>query len=243
MKDLSFLKNYHICHRGLHDENNNIIENTLTSFDKALEKNYAIELDTNILSCGTVVVFHDRNLKRLVGREDILKDITYEELKDVVIKGTNETIHTLEYVLNYINGRVPLLIELKPFGDKKRHVKEVIRLLSKYPHVYAIHSFNPYIVYQFKKLAPWIIRGQITEYFKNDSLNPIAKQLMKRMTFNFLSKPDFITYGIDDLPNKYVNKAKKKNLVILSYVAKTQAQLDFVKSHYDNAVFESFTPN
>ncbi|MDY3196672.1 MAG: hypothetical protein RBQ95_07410, partial [Paracholeplasma sp.] len=100
-----------------------------------------------------------------------------------------------------------------------------------------------YIVYQFKKLAPWIIRGQITEYFKNDSLNPIAKQLMKRMTFNFLSKPDFITYGIDDLPNKYVNKAKEKNLVILSYVAKTQAQLDFVKSHYDNAVFESFTPN
>lgn len=243
MKDLSFLKNNYICHRGLHNEHENIIENTLESFRLAIEKNYAIELDTNILKDQTIVVFHDRNLKRLVGIDKPLKDCTYDEIKDLKIKGTNETIHTLEFVLNYINGKVPLVIELKPFGEKKVHTDKVIKLLETYKHPFAVHSFNPYIVFRLKKKAPHIIRGQITEYFKNDpDLNPIVKSLMKRMAFNFITKPDFITYGIEDLPNKYVDRAKRKKITILSYVATTQEQLDFVRFRYDNAVFEKFIP-
>ena len=58
-------KNKIIAHRGLH--NNYIVENTLLAFLKAVEKDYAVELDIRLLKDGTVVVYHDINLKRLTG--------------------------------------------------------------------------------------------------------------------------------------------------------------------------------
>lgn len=242
MKDLAFLKNTYICHRGLHSRDNKVVENTLLSFDKAIEKGYSIELDTNILKDGTIVVFHDRNLLRLAGINIALKDLTYEELISYKLKNTSERIPKLSEVLKHIDKRVPLLIELKPFGEKKKHVKNILKILKNYEGKFALHTFNPYILYQIKKQDKTIPRGQITEYFKDTNINPIAKYLMKTMTFNFITKPDFITYGIQDLPNKYVKKSKRKGIVILSYVARTQSEFDFVKSNYDNAVFEFFTP-
>ena len=49
-----------IAHRGFHDKNNP--ENSLAAFARAIEKGYAIELDVQMLSDGTVVVFHDECL-------------------------------------------------------------------------------------------------------------------------------------------------------------------------------------
>ncbi|MFA6801629.1 MAG: hypothetical protein WCR19_05935, partial [Acholeplasmataceae bacterium] len=90
---------------------------------------------------------------------------------------------------------------------------------------------------------PEIIRGQITEYFKNNKkMNPLTKRIMKTMFFNRFTKPDFISYGVQDMPNKYIDKAKQKGLTIISYVARNQAQFDFVKSRYHNIVFEYFIP-
>jgi len=66
---------------------------------------------------------------------------------------------------------------------------------------------------------------------------------MKSMFFNRFTKPDFISYGINDLPNKYLDKYKKKGLTIISYAAQSQEAYDRVKSFYDNVVFEYFEPN
>ena len=65
---------------------------------------------------------------------------------------------------------------------------------------------------------------------------------MRSMFFNRFTKPDFISYGIHDMPNKYIDKAMKKGITIISYAARTQAQFDFVKSRYHNTVFEFFEP-
>lgn len=244
MKDLTWIKNDYIAHRGYHSLDKSIPENTLLAFKKALDYGYSIECDVNVTKDGQVVVFHDINLKRLCGVDINLSDVTYEDIKNFRILKTNEHIPLLTDLLELVKGKVPLLIELKPKGDSKRLCQSFMKVMGQYNGVYAIHSFSPSIVYWFKKNHPQIIRGQITEYFKNDSqMHPFIKLLMKSMFFNHFTKPDFVNYGIKDLPNKYASKAYEKGLCVISYCARNELEYHMVKNHYDNAVFEFFRPD
>ncbi len=244
MKDLTWIKEKLIAHRGLHTLDKKVPENSMLAIKKAVEKNYGVEFDINVLGDGNVVVFHDNNLKRLCGIDKDLIDLEYEDIKNLRILDTDEKIPLLKDVLKMVDGRVPLLIELKPKGDNRKLFDSFIEVIKDYKGVYAVHSFNPMVIYWFKKYHPEIIRGQITEFFRNDlDMKKITKFLMKRMFFNFFNKPDFINYGISDLPNKYCDHLHKKGMLIISYASRNQAEFDMVKKYYDNSVFEFFIPN
>jgi glycerophosphoryl diester phosphodiesterase len=241
MKQMNWLKETYITHRGLHGVSG-WIENTRKSFTEAIDRGFGIEIDTNILKDGTVVVFHDKNLKRLCGVNRYLKDVTYDEIKDLKILDSNETIPTLSEVLDLIGGRVPLMIEVKPFGQKKRHAKAIKEALQSYPYTFAVQSYDPSIVYWFKRHAPELIRGQISEYFTDSKMSPLMRKLLRRMVFNGLTKPDFINYRLEDMPNKYIEKAKQKGILVLAYAARSQKALNYARKTFDNAVFENFIP-
>ncbi|MDD3067408.1 MAG: glycerophosphodiester phosphodiesterase family protein [Acholeplasmataceae bacterium] len=243
MKDLTWLKNDLIAHRGLHSKDFSIVENSITAFKEAINHHYSIEFDINVLKDGTVIVFHDKDFKRICQKDLKLSDVTYDDIKNFRLKDTNDHIPTLKEVLELVDGKVNLLIELKPHGDNELLAKNFMEIIETYKGNYAIFSFHPGIVKWFKNNHPEIIRGQITEYFKSDNhMKPYMKYLMKTMFFNHFTKPDFISYGIHNLPNKWVDKAKEKGITVISYAARTQEQLDFVKSRYHNVVFEHFIP-
>jgi glycerophosphoryl diester phosphodiesterase len=242
MKDLSWLKNDLITHRGLHD-GKDVIENTIKSFEMAINHHYSIELDVMMLKDHHVICYHDVSLKRLTNDQRYVNDVSLKDIKELKLLNSLDTITLFKDALKLINGKVNLLIEIKPFGDVITLTKNVIDLLKDYQGKYAIFSFHPKVIYYLKKHHKDIIRGQISEYFLDrDDLNRFQKYLMKTMFFNQFTKPDFISYSIHDLPNKYLDIYKKKGLTIISYAAKNQAELDFVKLHYDNAVFENFIP-
>lgn len=243
MKDLTWLKHDLIAHRGLHQKDFSVVENSITAFKEAIQHGFSIECDINVLKDGTVVVFHDKNLKRLCGIDLELSNVTYEEIKDLTLKNSKDYIPTLKEVLELVNGKVNLLIELKPHGNIEQLAKNFMDIISGYPGKFAVFSFHPGVVSWFKKYHPNIVRGQITEYFKDDEkMKPLMKYLMKTLFFNRFTKPDFISYGIYDLPNKWADKAKKRGITVISYAARSQEQLNFVRSHYDNVVFEYFIP-
>lgn len=243
MKDLSWIKNGYFAHRGLHSKDLSVPENTNTAFLKAIEKGFGIEMDVNQLKDGNIVVFHDKNLLRLCGEDIALKDLTYEEIKYYKILKTNEQIHKLEDVLKLINGKAPLLIELKPFGDKDNFCRKFMEIMDTYQGQWAMHSFHPALVSWFRKNRPEIIRGQISEYFEDDSkMKKVTKFLMKHLWINLVSKPDFINYGIHNMPNKYVNRAQKKGVVVIGYAARSQEDFDRISKLYSHPVFEFFEP-
>jgi glycerophosphoryl diester phosphodiesterase len=243
MKDLSWLRENLIAHRGLHSQDLRVPENSLLAFKEALERGYSIELDINATKDGVVLAFHDFNLKRLCGVDLNLSDVTYEEIKHLKIHQTDEKITLLKEVLNLVDGKVPLLIEFKPHGDIQILCESFMKTIRDYTGKYAIFSFHPKVVGWFKKHHPEIIRGQIAEYFKeNKGMGWFSRYLLKSMFFNRWTKPDFISYGIKDLPNKYVDRFYKKGMTVISYAAKTEQELNFVKSHYHNVVFEYFEP-
>jgi len=243
MRNVRWIKEKAIAHRGYHDQNKKVPENSLKAFKKAIEKGYAIECDVNLLKDGTVVVFHDDDLLRLCNQPDRLEDLTYDDLKSCTLGNTDEAIPTLQQVLDLVDGQVELLIELKPNGDIYKLAANTYYLLKNYKGIYAIQSFHPYIIRWFKDNAPEVLRGQIAEYFKEKKdMSKVKKFMLKRMVFNKKNAVDFINYNVINMPNRYLNKAKKKGIPIIGYTAKSIQEYKRIKSHYDNAVFEAFEP-
>lgn len=158
----SFLYTTPIAHRGLHAT---VPENSLSAFALAIEAGYAIETDVRFTKDNRVVVFHDANLKRVVGADKNVIDLTFDELQAYTLEGTDEKIPSFEELLAFVDGRTPLLIELKDVPGRKDLPERVIETLKNYKGEYALQSFNPFYVNKFRKLAPDVLRGQLSVGF------------------------------------------------------------------------------
>ncbi|CDA15805.1 glycerophosphodiester phosphodiesterase family protein [Clostridium sp. CAG:571] len=238
MKDLKFLKETIIAHRGVHNEKD-IIENSLEAFKEAVNKNYIIELDVHFLKDGEVVVFHDDNIERMTGINKNLKDCTYDEIRNIKLLNKNTYIPKFSDVLKLVDGKVPILIELK--NDNKVGLLEssLVQILKKYNGKYAVQSFNPLSIMWFKNNYPNIIRGQLVCKFKNKKMDNIKKFILKTMFFNIITNPDFISHSVDDLSYKEVNKIKK-NKFILGWNVRNKERYDELIKYYDNLICEKF---
>ena len=235
----SWLVDYPIAHRGLHDKTHP--ENSLSAFGRAIEEGYAIELDVRAISDGTVIVFHDEMLKRLTDNDGYVKFLNKNDLEILKLCGTKEKIPTFADVLAFVDGRVPLLIEIKNSDKVGDLEKNVLEMLKNYKGEYAIQSFNPYVLEYFYKHAPQIPRGQLAGYFKGEKLSFFKKFALKRMLLNKkISHPDFISYEAKRLPNLYVKKYSE--LPLLAWVVTSQSQYLKVVKYCDNVIFEGFEP-
>lgn len=238
-KDNFFKNNTLIAHRGLFNNDKGVIENTIPAFNKAIEHAYIIELDVHYISDNTIVVFHDDNLKRLTGIDKKIKECTYNELRKIKLYNTNSYIPTLEEVLNVVNGKVPILIELKYDRFVGTLEKQLMKVLSKYKGEYAIQSFNPLSIMWFKIKYPHILRGQIVSKFKNDKISCIKKYLLTNMWFNIFTKPNYISFNIHDFECNKIEKFKNK-YTVLGWTVKTQQEYVQLSKHYDNLICEQF---
>lgn len=238
MEKLEFLKQNLIAHRGMHNIKIGIPENSLKAFEKAIEYKYLIELDLHILKDGSVVVFHDDNLKRMTGIDKKIADTTYDEIKNLKLQSTNNYIPLFKEVLKLISGKVPIIIELKYDTKVGLLESETMKILKDYKGKYVVKSFNPMTVYWFRKNYPNIARGQLASNFKNEKINIIKKIVLRNMIFNPITKPDFISYGIYGLPNKKVEKYRRNKLV-LGWTIKNKEEMEKAKKYCDNFICEN----
>ena len=163
------------------------------------------------------------------------------DLDILKIKNSKEKIPTFEEVLNFVDGRVPLLIEVKNNDKPGELEKKLIEMLKNYNGEYAVQSFNPYVLEYFYKHAPEIKRGQLAGYFKKDKLTFFKKFALKRMLLNKkISHPDFISYESKHLPNRFVKKYN--DLPLLAWTVKNQSEYMKVVKYCDNIIFEGFEP-
>ncbi|AIO18519.1 cytoplasmic glycerophosphodiester phosphodiesterase [Candidatus Izimaplasma bacterium HR1] len=238
MKDLSWIRDGYFAHRGLH--NKEIPENTMTAFSNAVSHGFDIELDIRMTKDKEIIVFHDSSLARLCGEEVKVDESNYSDIENIRVLNSDETIPLLKNVLTLLPNKTEYLIELKPSIHYKEFVKLFIELMSNYQIKYAIHSFDPRIVNEFRKQSPNIIRGQIASTFPNRK--GLMRKAIKHLLTNIYTKPDFTNYNFKDLPRKKLDKLYKKGHMVISYVVRSKEDLAFVRKHYDNAVFENFIP-
>lgn len=237
-KDLSFLRQELIAHRGVYDNKNFIPENSIKAFKIAVEKKLIIELDVHILRDNQIVVFHDDNLKRMTGVNKSLKELSYDQIKNLNLLDTNEKIPLLKDVLKLVKGKVPIIIELKYDVKCGLLENELIKLLKCYDGKFAVKSFNPKSVYYFRKNYPEAIRGQLASAFNTKKTTKVKKIFLKNILYTLVSKPDFISYDIRFLPNFFVKLFRKKKIV-LGWTISNQSELEKAKKYCDNFICEN----
>lgn len=230
-----------IAHRGLH-EGNLIPENSMKSFENAINNNYPVELDIQLLADNNLAVFHDDVLSRMTGYAGMISQKTYSEIKPLKLLQTDQHIPTLDEVLDLVNQRVPILIEIK---NKQKDVGKLESILyekiKNYNGEYAIQSFNPFSLGWFKQNASHITRGQLSGDFKNEELAWHKKFLLSKLLLNSVSSPAFIAYDIRCLPNLVTNLAKMMGLPIIAWTVSEENYEKAIKVA-DNYIFDKIRP-
>lgn len=233
------------AHRGLHDNNGDAPENSMKAFKRAVENNYGIELDVQLSKDNVPVIFHDFTLERVCGQKGKVGDYSYEELRGFSLYGTEERIPRLEDFLKEVNGRVPLIIELKVEWTDVSVCPLADRLLQGYQGVYCIESFNPLALIWYRKNRNGVMRGQLSDAFlQEEGLKGLLYFVLEHMLLNFITKPDFIAYN-----HKYywtlsrqICKKLYGNLAV-AWTIKSQKELDARRKDFDLFIFDSFIPN
>lgn len=249
-EDTEWLTSTLIAHRGMHNAAENIPENSLAAFGKAIEKGYIIELDVSMTKDQKLVVYHDKKLKRLFGLDSYLIETDYKDLAQLTFPNSTEKIPLFSEVLEYVDGRVPLLIEIKNEGDVGVMESLINEELKNYSGVYAIQAFNPYTVGWFKKNAPEVLRGQLSgsfivsdydmEYAGTTRLPWYKKFLLSNLLLNFESRPNFIAYEVENIEVKTFKNIKKLGVPVLAWTIREEADYEKVKDICDNFIVEIF---
>jgi glycerophosphoryl diester phosphodiesterase len=123
-----------IAHRG---SSKAAPENTIAAVRKAIE-DWAdwIEIDVQETADGEVVVFHDRDFRRLTGINLKIWEATIADLRDIDV-GTwfapefkDERVPTLSEVLQECKGNIRVKIELKHYGYARQLEQRVARIVE-----------------------------------------------------------------------------------------------------------------
>jgi glycerophosphoryl diester phosphodiesterase len=113
-----------IGHRGA---KGHASENTLSSFQKALDMNVdGVELDVHLSSDGEIMVIHDETVDRTTNGNGHVNDLSLRELK--VLRIGENLIPTLAEVFDVIDRKCFINVELKGNGT----AKPVVALIEKY---------------------------------------------------------------------------------------------------------------
>ena len=223
-----------IAHRGLHNETAG--ENSRSAYENAIKNGYPIEMDVQLTKDKVAVCFHDDNLKRVTGMDALIRDKTYDEIKNLQICGTSDTIMKFDEFLKFVDGRTPLLIEIKQQRDGKNSgiEKIVCDLLDGYKGDVAIQSFDPFIMMRVRKLRPNFLRGQLGGARKG-SMAYVKYVVVRKLLLNCLSKPDFINYVIEEFP-------LKTSLPVMRWTINTKEREAIALKAGHNIVFENIIP-
>lgn len=242
--DTSLFKKKYFAHRGLHDNEGDAPENSMAAFRKAVEAYYGIELDVHVTKDGIPVIFHDSVLKRICGADGEIKDYTYEELQKFTLCNSKERIPKLEELLRMVDGRVPLIVEIKSDKADVSCCKMIDSMLRTYGGEYCIESFNPMVLWWFRRHHNGVVRGQLSSNFRKDGeYKNIGFFFMTHLLFNFLTKPDFIAYNhkFMEEPGRRICRKIYRNPAA-AWTIRNREELEETSKEFDFFIFESFTP-
>ncbi|WP_439616717.1 glycerophosphodiester phosphodiesterase [Shinella sp.] len=235
MHKFNWLTERPIAHRGYHDLNRAVWENTLSAFSRAADAGFAIECDLQYTADAIPVVFHDDDLKRLCGIEGDVRARTAGELGLLPIGGTADRIPTLNQLLHLVKGRVPLVLELKGRkGDDEGFAMAVLDALEDYEGPVALMSFDHWLLKDLKALGTTRPVGLTAEGARpeNFAVHEEAMQLGL----------DFISYHYGHLPNAFISKERDLGKQIITWTVRDDEARTITALNADQMTFEGFDP-
>lgn len=235
------------AHRGYHDKPK-VPENSMAAFRRAVERGWGAELDIHLLRDGGLAVIHDSSLRRTAGADVRIEDLTRADLARYPLEQSTETIPLLEDVLALFEGRAPLIIELKPEGGNHKALSAAAAaMLDGYAGDYCIESFDPRVLYWFRKHRPQVCRGQLSYNFLADReirLPWLLKLILTNLLTNFLTRPDFIAYQFSGRHNRSLRLCRTLwRPRVFYWTIDRQPDMDTAEKTGAGCIFERFCPD
>jgi glycerophosphoryl diester phosphodiesterase len=225
-----------IAHRGYHDASRGRPENSLAAFEAAVAAHYAIECDLHPSVDGIPVVFHDLSLERLTGDPGSVRDLTAADLGDLRLAGTPEWIPTLDELLGLVEGRVPLVLELKHVPDHDMGLTwAAVERIRRYDGPVALMSFAGEQIAELRAADPQMPRGLVAE--------GSAKWARTHLRTARRLDVDFVSYRAADLPTPMPLIARHlMGLPVICWTVRTPTELTRARRWTDQVTFEGFAP-
>ncbi len=232
--ELRWLTARPIAHRGFHDVGRGRPENSLAAFDAAVKAHYAVECDLHLSADSVPVVFHDDELTRLCGRPGCVRDLTAAELGDLRLAGTPEWIPTLDELLGVVEGRVPLVLELKHMRGRDAGLAwAVVERLKRYAGPAALMSFDRALIADIRAADPQLPRGLTA----SGDWRVAAWHLKNMIKLGV----DFVAYCVDDLPTPMPILARRAfGVPVITWTVRTPAPAKKARAWSDQITFEGF---
>ncbi|MEM9205501.1 MAG: glycerophosphodiester phosphodiesterase family protein [Pseudomonadota bacterium] len=236
-----------VAHRGLHQPENGIIENTISAIVAASRAGFAVEIDVQVTKDGEAVCFHDETLDRLTSETGLVSDRTLCELTKIPIKDAidGDKIPSLAMVLKEIGGATPIYIELKSkFDDDTTIAKAVMKTIKNYRGPVALMSFDPRFFEILEDGRPSYAVGQVSYRHDDEealNLNPLFR-LLRRFCFPaFQHDLDFVAYNAEHLP-EFGPRLFRLRGKVLSWTVRSEEKWDEISPFAQQMIFEGFIP-
>lgn len=233
-------RNY--AHRGLHTKDQSVPENSLAAFAAAADAGYGMELDIQLSKDDQVVVFHDDNLQRVCGVDKRVDELTYLELQELSLFGTEERIPLLTDVFALVAQRVPIIVEVKTGRKNKLLCKHALDLIKQYPGDVCVESFHPGIVDWFRTADKSLFRGQLAAGAASfRSLPKMQAFMLSNLLTNFNTRPHFIAFRADEETTLAKLVCKIGAMSVVWTVNDTMDYKHYEETH-DAVIFEYYRP-
>jgi glycerophosphoryl diester phosphodiesterase len=223
-----WLKGTPIAHRGLHAASDGRPENSLGAFEHACALGFPAELDVRLTRDREVVVFHDRALRRLTGAAGRVEDRAATDVRGLRLLGTAERVPLLGEVLELVDGRVPLLIELKSSVPGAALEQAVLRSLDGYGGEVAIQSFK---------------RRTVRELDRREAPHAIGHLWRRHAVPTAGGRAKFVGCHVDGVPRRAVRRRRESGAVVLAWTVRSAEQAQHALRFVDNYIFEDFVPH
>lgn len=238
-----------VAHRGWHDVEGGVIENTVSAFERALEAGLAIECDLQAAKGDEPVVFHDRRLHRLTHGDGLVIDHSIEELRSVKMRGTNDRIQSFGEFLDMVGGRVPLLIEVKTdWGQPGNYERNIAKIMNNYKGPAGLMSFDPQSVKALRKLCPNFPVGLVAGAPKGQRSVPMFSPAHQLLLKNLIALPglrlDFVAYNVKALPTQATRLVRHVfGLPLFTWTVRSEDDRQTALTHADAPIFEGPLPS
>lgn len=219
-------KMVNVAHRGA---SGHAPENTMSAFQKGFEmKADYIEIDVQMTKDGELVVIHDTTVDRTTDGTGKVRDLTFEEIRQLDAGSwygeafTGEKVPTFEEVIDAFRGKVGILIELKSpelYPGMEKKIADA--LMERNMHgsnngKVILQSFNHESMKKSKELLPNLPHGVLAGAgWKNVTEEQLAQ---------FAAYADYFNPTMSIVTDELVSEVHEAGMKIYPYTSRTQEQ-------------------
>ena len=190
-----------------------------------------IELDVFGCASGEVVVFHDLKLERLTGQKGRINQKTLSEIKQLKI-GSDQTIPTLDEVLDAIGRKAKVNIELK--GNKS--LVSTLSVIEKYVRQkrweytdFLLSSFSRKALKKAQRLKPQVPRAPLASY-----------STVRLLSFAEKIKAYAVHVKKNLIDPKFINDAHAKGFKVFVWTVNELSEIKALKSLGVDGIFSDY---